>query len=203
LCHLIDVAVVARNLWDSVFRPQFRQWIAKRLKLGDESCARWLAFWAGAHDIGKVAPCFQDRNDDRTAQLKAGLQADGLSFHGGDWPHGTISAAVLADLLARPSGWPGMSESFAIQVAIAVGGHHGLFPPDWRDVSSVLKTAGWDQPWHAARRENLHCPAPLIGVDNPGPDHAKFADPSVFMVLAGFTSRADWVCSKHEQFPPN
>ncbi len=31
---------------------------AKRLDLDEESCARWLAFWSGAYDIGKVLLCF-------------------------------------------------------------------------------------------------------------------------------------------------
>jgi CRISPR-associated endonuclease/helicase Cas3 len=61
-CHLIDVAAVTFHLWDSVFRPQFRSWLAGHLALDEQSCPRWLAFWGGAHDIGKVSACFQDRN---------------------------------------------------------------------------------------------------------------------------------------------
>jgi CRISPR-associated endonuclease/helicase Cas3 len=201
-CHLIDVAAVAQNLWDAVFRSQFRMWLAGRLGLEEKDCVRWLAFWSGAHDIGKVAPCFQDRNDARTADLKAKLRAGGLSFHGGVWPHGTISAAVLADLLTRPAGWPALPESFASRVAIAVGGHHGLFPADWSEVSKLLKCATWDQPWHEARREILHRLAGLIGVDGRVPHEPDTADQSIFMVVAGVTSVADWIGSNQEFFQP-
>src|SRR5262249_49072623 len=84
LCHLVDVAAVALRLWDCVFRPRFRGWIAGRLGLDEGDCRRWLAFWAGAHDIGKVAACFQDRNDARTRALKERLCAAGFPFHGWD-----------------------------------------------------------------------------------------------------------------------
>lgn len=103
ICHLIDVAAVTQSLWDAVFRSQFRRWLATRLGLDEESCSRWLAFWSGAHDIGKVAPCFQDRNDRRTDDLKKRLQDAGFVFHAWDKPHGTISTAILAELLAEQS----------------------------------------------------------------------------------------------------
>jgi hypothetical protein len=35
ICHLIDVAAVTQNLWDAVFRPQFRKWLAGRLGLDE------------------------------------------------------------------------------------------------------------------------------------------------------------------------
>ena len=54
ICHLIDVAAVTQNLWDAVFRSQFRKWLASRLGLDEDNCARWLAFWSGAHDIGSA-----------------------------------------------------------------------------------------------------------------------------------------------------
>jgi hypothetical protein len=61
ICHMIDVAAVTLSLWDTVFRPQLRKWLARRLGLDEDSYARWLAFWSGAPDISKVSPCFQDR----------------------------------------------------------------------------------------------------------------------------------------------
>jgi CRISPR-associated endonuclease/helicase Cas3 len=202
VCHLIDVAAVVWNLWHIVFRPQLRQWLAARLGLEEDECARWLTFWSGAHDIGKVAACFQDRNDIRTTQLRKWLEGNGFLIRGGDWPHGTISAAVLADLLARPAGWPPLTESFADRVAVAVGGHHGLFPPNWREVKELLASVDWDRPWHAARQEILRCLAQLIGVEGKMPEQRDSADQSIFMVLAGLTSVADWIGSNQQFFPP-
>jgi CRISPR-associated endonuclease/helicase Cas3 len=139
-CHLIDVAAVTFHLWDSVFRPQFRTWLARHLGLDELSCPRWLAFWGGAHDIGKVSACFQDRNDRRTNPLKRRLQEAGFVFHGWDKPHGTISSAILADLLVTPTGWPALGPRLAAQVAVAVGGHHGTFPTDWMDVADLIRS---------------------------------------------------------------
>jgi CRISPR-associated endonuclease/helicase Cas3 len=138
VCHSIDVAAVASCLWDEVFRPPLRRWMAERLGLGESDCAQWLVFWAGAHDIGKVAACFQDRNDSRTSQLKETLVRNGFVFPTWDKPHGTISAAILAEHRAAPPDWPQPDARLADRVAIAVGGHHGLFPSDWGDVRDLL-----------------------------------------------------------------
>jgi CRISPR-associated endonuclease/helicase Cas3 len=156
-------------------------------------------FWAGAHDIGKVAACFQDRNDARTSALKERLCSAGFPFHGWDKPHGTISSAVLADLLADPSGWPLIPKPLAERIAVAVGGHHGLYPNDWADVADLLR-----QPsnWDAARREILRVLADLLldGVKAPLP--AETSDQSAYMALAGLTSVADWIGSNQTFFPP-
>jgi CRISPR-associated endonuclease/helicase Cas3 len=201
LCHLIDVAAVASALWDKVFRPRFRAWFSGRLGLDEAACGQWLPFWSGAHDIGKVAPCFQFRNNAQTRGLKA-LEKDGFQFLGSEWPHGTISAAVLADLLAHPLGWPPVSEPFAARLAVAVGGHHGLFPPDWNEVGAVLKAAKWDHTWHAARGELLRALAGLLGVKGERPQQSNPADQSVLMILAGLTSVADWIGSNQTFFAP-
>jgi hypothetical protein len=79
---LIDVAAVTSQLWHCVFRSRFQAWLADRLGVDADSCARWLAFRGGAHDIGKAAPCFQDRNNQSTVQLKAVLKPDRFSFYG-------------------------------------------------------------------------------------------------------------------------
>src|SRR5438874_13816168 len=77
ICHLIDVGQVARRLWDRVFRRQIRAWAATRLGLADEQAAgAWLAFWAAAHDIGKVSPCFQAQG--KTERLTDRLKKAGF-----------------------------------------------------------------------------------------------------------------------------
>ena len=202
ICHLIDVAAVTQHLWDNVFRSRFREWMASRLGLDEEGCSRWLAFWSGAHDIGKVAGCFQDRNDQRTNALKKQLQDAGFVFHGWDRPHGTISSAVLAELLAVPTDWPRIESRLADQIAIAVGGHHGLFPVDWMDVADLLRSTPRPCLWDIARREMLSLLARLLGVGSRGPRLAESSDQSVFMALAGLTSVADWIGSNQEFFPP-
>src|SRR6476660_477840 len=92
LCHLIDVGQVARRLWNDVCRSKVREWVRIRLGLPDQEAAgAWLAFWVGAHDIGKVSPDFHAQG--KTDKLKARLEAVGFNFDptGGKKPHGDVS----------------------------------------------------------------------------------------------------------------
>jgi CRISPR-associated endonuclease/helicase Cas3 len=202
VCHLIDVAAVARSLWDEIFRPQLRRWLTERLAAGEEACARWLAFWSGAHDIGKIAACFQDRNDCRTDQLKQTLTKSGFAFPFWNKPHGTISAAILAARHAAPPDWLPLAERLANRIAVAVGGHHGLFPPDWADVIDLLRSNPQPSPWQQAHSEILSLLARFIQTPATAPRLPELDDQAVFMVLAGLTSVADWIGSNQDFFPP-
>jgi CRISPR-associated endonuclease/helicase Cas3 len=197
LCHLIDVASVTMNLWETILRPRFRTWFAQRLCLEDDSCARWLAFWCGAHDIGKVTPCFQHRGTN-TGALHERLVKNGFDFCSGNTAHGALGTRILAVELADATGWPAIDRNLARAVAIAVGGHHGLFPTNWDDICSHLG----NQHWTLTRRLMLAELARLLGVTNlrqPRPRQTE--DQSVWMCLAGLTSVADWIGSNQEFFP--
>jgi CRISPR-associated endonuclease/helicase Cas3 len=114
ICHLLDVASVALRLWDDALREGLKQRLAASLGLPIDAAGRWLAFWAGAHDIGKVSPGFQAKN----LQAKEALRKVGSRFVGNDGtPHGTVSAAVLPPLLHQQTGWPALSGPLARQVA--------------------------------------------------------------------------------------
>src|SRR4051812_47014714 len=56
VCHLLDVASVALRLWDDALHDALKKRLAASLGLPPDHAGRWLAFWAGAHDIGKVSP---------------------------------------------------------------------------------------------------------------------------------------------------
>ena len=107
VCHLLDVGMVARQLWKKVLRDGSKKRIAEILGLEQEAAGRWVAFWAGAHDIGKAAPCFQsppgstrqNYPDARAAQEAAGFDFPDLPDPP---PHGTISTAVLNRVLTGP-----------------------------------------------------------------------------------------------------
>jgi CRISPR-associated endonuclease/helicase Cas3 len=198
VCHLIDVGQVAHRLWDDVFRKHIKQWVTGRFGLPDENTTgAWLAFWVAAHDIGKVSPCFQDRGE-RTNELRMRLEP-GFNFGTIDKPHGDISTKVLAEELKQRNGQPWIPKAIARNIAVAVGGHHGIFPTDWVDMSRPLG----NQSWSSARRELLSHLARLFGVNDlqvpnpPNPD-----DQSVWIYLAGLTSVADWIGSNVEFFKP-
>ena len=77
ICHLIDVGQVAFSLWNSALRKPIRERLTVQLGLeSTEDAGRWLAFWIGAHDIGKVTPCFQFQG--KTTNLGRRLAAVGF-----------------------------------------------------------------------------------------------------------------------------
>ena len=101
LCHMIDVAVVAGEMWSSVLSPGKRSEIAKGLGLGEnqDSAGVWCAFLAGLHDLGKASPDFQLQVSRVRAEVTKRLRGIGLPVKTGrspkTSPHGTITAATL------------------------------------------------------------------------------------------------------------
>ena len=94
---------------------------------------------------------------------------------------------------------PALDARFAQNLAVAVGGHHGTFPANWDGLCDVL---GNDQ-WAAARHHILGELARRFGIATaPTPKRVEGNDQSVWMVLAGLTSVADWVGSNVAFFPP-
>jgi len=199
LCHLIDVGQVANQMWNSVFRKRVRAWVSARLGLANEEAAgAWLAFWAATHDIGKVTPCFQSQGNSQL--LRSRLQSAGFDFPVGSEPHGYMSTKVLTEELAFPHcKWPAVEERVARNVAIAVGGHHGIFPTNWERICSPL---GKDC-WANARRQILAELARLFALSALAPpSQSPSDDQSIWMYVAGITSVADWIGSNVRFFPP-
>jgi len=124
VCHLIDVGQVAFALWRDVVREPVRKRVAAQLGLTDPAdVGNWFAFWVGAHDIGKLTPCFQFR-DDRQRELRGLLEGCGFDFPIGNKHHSDTGTKILADELARTGrAWARHDPSFAQKVAVSVGGH--------------------------------------------------------------------------------
>jgi CRISPR-associated endonuclease/helicase Cas3 len=143
ICHLVDVMQVCRGLWEACLGDSLRKWLAESLGLDEPMAARWIAFWAASHDLGKAGPSFQRKWPVAEERLKAAgfrFQALPLSL-----PHGTVTAMVLPALLERL----GVGKHMARQVATAVAGHHGVFPSAY-DVESARSAVGRDH-WEEAR----------------------------------------------------
>lgn len=198
VCHLLDVAHVTLSLWEQVLPLPLKERMARALRLPPDTAGRWVAFWAGSHDLGKVSPGFQAKSD----EAKEALKRLGLQFpvQPKPAPHGTVSAAVLGALLSSSTGWPAIPRSFASRLAVAVGGHHGVFPRAEQTAltSSDLGRESWGQ----LRSEVLGCLAQALGVNElPAPDPKEETDHFFFIALAGLTSVADWVGSSQDHFP--
>jgi CRISPR-associated endonuclease/helicase Cas3 len=200
ICHLADVAVVCLQLWERVLPRGLKARIARCLDRDPATVGRWMAFWAGAHDIGKVAPCFQRK--DRSGAAEMALKEAGFDFPPSeDIPHGILSTCILADLLAKPEYWPAAPPALARRIAVAVGGHHGVFPAtaQWFDLGSAdLGNRCWSDTRHAT----LVLLAETLGVTTlPPPASPPDREHAFFMLLAGLTSVADWIGSNQTLFP--
>jgi len=196
LFHLLDVAAVASRLWNEVLRPPVKTRFATAIGLSQDDCAPWVAFWVGAHDIGKASPAFQSQG--KSAPLTDALRPAGFDFlHTENVPHGTVSVPVLYQWLMGCK----LPIAAARRIAQAVGGHHGVFPEvtcftlGTRDLGNKF--------WNAGRMAILDRLANLLGVPRDRPPQAGDGDDqSYLMVLAGLTTVADWVGSNQEFFRP-
>ncbi|WSY28510.1 CRISPR-associated endonuclease Cas3'' [Streptomyces sp. NBC_00887] len=124
LFHMLDVAVVAGELWDKYLTLQQRRLIADGLGLGLADARKVVMFWAGCHDLGKVSR-FQECEPVGWARVSDELRADT-----GGWPlmrHERASMHAMAQILAE-FGYPlSGNASPAVRAAQIIGGHHGWF----------------------------------------------------------------------------
>ncbi len=193
LCHLLDVAAVAQCMWEQVLSPWSRRQIATELQIDESDVGRWVAFWAGTHDIGKCSPAFQQQH----GPGKARLRELGYRFYtaADRAPHGTISARALCDDLLPEFG---LAPPLATRVAQIVGGHHGLFPSALQ-IRAVAPSAMGKGRWKQARAEltrHLAGAVQLLHERSPAQ-----IDNASALLLAGLISVADWIGSDTEYFP--
>jgi CRISPR-associated endonuclease/helicase Cas3 len=54
ICHMVDVAEVARALWERALGEGLRIQFSRQLRLAPEQAGDLVAFWVGLHDLGKA-----------------------------------------------------------------------------------------------------------------------------------------------------
>lgn len=200
VCHLVDVGNVARALWCSAIGEAPRLYWSRQLGVDPDAAGQWIAFWAAAHDIGKITPAFQMRC------LAAGKQLAELGFRltpGITAPHGLCSAFVLRSELAteRPGIRKAIPTDLARAVAKVVGGHHGVIPTS---AELLQARAGLgSRPWEVARVKCLALVAEALEVSQlPVPVCPTGFGAAFHMFLAGIVAVADWIGSNLEFFRP-
>lgn len=195
LCHMIDVAVVTQQMWDEVVSSTLRERWSACLGLDQDAARRWIAFWAGLHDLGKGSPAFQLKRTDEwfRSQIKALKPFPAEDLHVGltQTPHGMISDALLRTLLPEY----GLAQQLANSVADAIGGHHGTFAA--RRPGLKTDTVGRGE-WVTHRRELASLLK--LALDLPDPPTATTMSASFALALAGLVSVADWIGSNEEYF---
>lgn len=193
LYHMLDVAMVARKIWDESLHASVRHFLAEELGIAEPNARLWLSFWAGLHDIGKASPTFQCKSSiaqGKLMELGFRFQSYGPTDH-----HGILTACILKNLFHSM-----YSDDLGKRIAVTLGGHHGVFPRslNLNDPPGFLNNKRWQEAWGELFRNlsDLCCASSLPPL-NKVPGHA------FFMMLAGLTSVADWIASNKTYFPYN
>ena len=195
LCHMVDVAAVAEELWDGVLPASTRRLLTEGLGLDEENAREWVAFVAGAHDVGKATREFQAKDAHHKIRLApGGLTALPVTDPG----HGVRTAALLPDHLATL----GVAMPVATQLSIIAGGHHGQFHAPDRRKGSTARALNETPPevhnaWSAARKRLFDDYQELFHL---GTVPAARPTPPAGLLLAGLISVADWIGSIEERF---
>lgn len=195
ICHMIDVAMVARLLWQDLLPPALKAQIQRQLQVAtEEEAGRWVAFFAGLHDLGKASPSFAMEWPDGWKRLH---QEGFREAERKDAPtHGFITTHLLEKLLPQL----GIPLKVARPIGFAVGGHHGAFP-NYGLLRDIDRRIGKGR-WNKARFNLVRLLAHLLEVDQLAPPQGALESHSAFLViLAGLTSVADWIGSNHLYFP--
>ncbi|PRX95417.1 CRISPR-associated helicase Cas3' [Allonocardiopsis opalescens] len=205
--HMADSGLVAGLLWDEWLPGQVRRLIATALPGGMDD-ARRLAVWlAAVHDIGKAAPAFACQVE----ALAVAMRDEGLAMPGEKrmpdrrlGPHGLAGQLLLQEWLTEHHGW---ARRATAQLAVVVGGHHGV-PPSHSDISelrrhpALLRTPGAEDAWRAVQDELLDAAALACGVGDRLADWRDVQLPQpVQVLLTALVIVADWIASNPDLFP--
>ena len=199
LYHLIDVGQVARLIWDEVLTDSIRQRLANILRLDSKQTGQLIAFLAALHDLGKAGPAYQKKYGPKW--LKKALQEAGLKLHSPSGktafdkttPHATISTWVLQDFLPE---YLGLEKRFAQKIAVALGGHHGVWPGSGATWRLELESEAWKTLRRDLFREVQAVFQPPTAVSSP----TDKTDLNIFLtIFSGLVSVADWLGSRNEE----
>jgi CRISPR-associated endonuclease/helicase Cas3 len=200
ICHLMDVAQVTYALWQQTLPPPLKTQMAGMLQLDVEETGRLIAFWAGLHDLGKASPGFQRKYAPGQAKLAAaGIPFAKLVAMNEPCPHATVTTATLTELLVEITH---IDARLARNVAQALGGHHGNWPPP-QETQALKRYQIGDEPvWGEMRRELVCALHQIFTPPTVPPREVDDAASNAFFALfSGLVSVADWMGSMEAFFP--
>jgi CRISPR-associated endonuclease/helicase Cas3 len=196
ICHLIDAAATAWELWGI--------WFGKNNKTDLAHWRRNVSFWAGLHDIGKISPSFQVKVRPLLEKL-----IEQSPEYGEDEPvpslgHHEVTHWVLVQIL-REFGYKAGSSArrdVGHQIAQMLGGHHGRF-------CAAIPRNEWEQPrrrkgigsgkWEEQCRNHAEVLRRLTGANEPVDEHLP---PALLAIALGVIVVADWLVSQKTFIEP-
>ncbi len=190
ILHMLDVAASADAILTREPEPTCTR-MAAILGLKWEEARPWLRLLIACHDLGKACPGFQ---------CKWLAHPDLIGLQIPRSPHTNINHAFVSQIalteLLQARGWP---DELAELVADAVGCHHGkrASPTILSDLEGDRRATG-DVSWTQVRQNIFEA---LVEILQPTKIPTKQTlDGPDFMLLAGFTSFADWIGSNEDWF---
>lgn len=202
VCHLFDAAAVARVLWRNWLSPRLRRLVEE--DLGSGCGERTIMFAAGAHDIGKATPVFQEqlasaKSEDWVSNVRTTL--DSLGYDPKKLPHRVVQQTILRRhddcgamaLLRKPASLNlDAAESWLSLVALS---HHGSFGLDIANTSSFRRFACGR--WQASRHDLLALLAESCGLtpEDWVEELPAKVRPVTTILISGLTVLADRIAS--------
>lgn len=194
LLHMLDVAASADAILDRE-PDSTRKRMAAMLGFGWNDAKPLLLTIIACHDLGKACPGFQLKWEKSIELLcKGGFHVP--KGYKTDVNHAFVSQFALEELLVEEN-WP---TTLAELCAEAIGGHHGT-----RATPTNIETISGDRygvdgrNWQSVWKDIYMGIQKTLGAQKtPIKDSLSGTE---FMLLAGFTSFADWIGSNEEWFP--
>jgi CRISPR-associated endonuclease/helicase Cas3 len=201
--HLTDVGSVAEILWDGYLPKRQRLAIAASLGLTELQARSLFIFFCALHDVGKAIPSFQALHEEsREILANAGFELEGNErrLH-----HGHASISILfrwIEGLALPKD----VQNLLTMIGAFVGFHHGLLLDEktWQmhagDPDSTFGPLG-NEAWRMGQQAIIEELLPLYQPQIPGFINSENTTPYWLLVVAGWTTLADWAGSIRNRFP--
>jgi len=193
LCHLVDVAAVARHLLTSHAPLALRRQLLALIPENEEASLKLLLYTIALHDLGKFTPAFQAKVDWAVRLFpQRGFDMDPPSRakH-----HGPGGLEFVPDALKTV----GVQQPEAIALGRAVAAHHGEFPTNASLNREPIgsKERGKQPRWDDARWEAIESLRSFFRVE---PVASVRLDHAYIIRLAGLTAVADWIGSMEAVF---
>lgn len=212
ICHLIDVAITAKAIWDEVLPNNTKERLAKvfGLEADLEKAGNLIAFFIGLHDLGKCSPPFalrglnesEKRQTRRLIELYRHTECFCTDFKtAAEVPHGFVTSVELPAILKDKFKFP---ELFAKSIAEIIGGHHGIFPTSGKliEIEKLAEKSIGGKSWRKSRQDFVSTLAGLLEIEG---DFSHLPntklDNSTAMIFAGLTTVGDWIGSNADFFP--